>query len=126
MQTGIDLYDNSVLSGLDYAIYAAREFDIKVILCLYDNWSLDRVIDWADEAAGVQPLSVDLPKDPATGDIALTLLSDEQKRAVTRRHAQFFEREDLWELYAAHVRKILTRRNTFTGKIYAEDPSILG
>ena len=46
------VYDPDLLDGLDFSIYMAQEFGMRVILCLVDNWSLDRQIDWADEAAG--------------------------------------------------------------------------
>ena len=45
------VYDEGVFAGLDYALVAARQRGIKLILCLEDYWlSVDRYIAWSPTA----------------------------------------------------------------------------
>jgi mannan endo-1,4-beta-mannosidase len=53
LQVRPGVYDEGVFKGLDYALVAARQRGIKLILCLEDYWlSVDRYIAWSPTAGG--------------------------------------------------------------------------
>ncbi len=91
------------LSALDYVIYKARQYGVRLILALENNYSdfggIEQYIKWAD-----QYLS------PVTGK--------------TYTHNDFFTDDSLKNWYKYYVNKILNRTNVYTGIKYKEDPAI--
>lgn len=41
------------------------------------------------------------------------------------RHAKFFSDPGARNIYRDHVKAIILRRNTFTGRLYRDDPNVL-
>jgi len=52
-------------------------------------------------------------------------MTDAQKRYETERHALFFKEEACKKLYKDHVTFMVNRVNSYTGKAYKNDPTIL-
>jgi mannan endo-1,4-beta-mannosidase len=95
---------------LDRIIAEAESHHLYVQLCLLnwwrDNGGVLRYLDWA----GIK----DARDDGKEFGINL-------ERAM-----QFYSNATARELYREHVRRIVTRRNSITGRLYADDPTILG
>ena len=52
-------------AGLDYTLYLAKMYDIKVLLVLIDNWSsVPQYLDWSPTVASLDALDTHIPKDP--------------------------------------------------------------
>ncbi|XXG40051.1 hypothetical protein AAC387_Pa01g0858 [Persea americana] len=99
LQKSPGVYDEEVFKGLDFVISEAKNYKIRVILSLTNNW----------EAYGGKAQYVKWGK--AAG---LNLSSDDD----------FFSDPTLKSYYKAHVKKILTRVNTFTHVTYKDDPTV--
>lgn len=52
-------------------------------------------------------------------------MTDSQKRYETERHALFFKEEACKKLYKDHIEFMVNRVNSYTGKKYKNDPTIL-
>lgn len=99
-------YDERVLEGLDFAVAEASKRGIRLLLALANYWQhyggVDEYNRWSF-AAG---------HGTCDGELAC--------------------RDDFWadpyarRLYQNHVRTILLRRNTITGRLYRDEPGILG
>lgn len=90
----------SAPAGLDYALYMAKMFNIKVVLVLADNWSsVLQYLDWSPTVVPLEVLDANIPKDEATGDVNFDLLDDRQKRLLATRHALFFSDPSIWDMY---------------------------
>ncbi len=95
---------------LDQVIAEAARNDLRVQLCLVNWWrdtgGVTQYLRWA----GVE--GADDDKQPFG-------INDE--KAI-----QFYTNQTARALYRQHVEKIATRRNTVTGILYRDDPTILG
>ncbi|HEY0322675.1 MAG TPA: cellulase family glycosylhydrolase [Pyrinomonadaceae bacterium] len=106
---GADDWNEEAFRSLDKAIAEAARHNLRVQICL-TNWWRDtggvvRYLRWAglpDAADETKPHGIDVER-------AMLFYTDEKVR----------------ELYRAHVRKIVTRRNTVTGVLYRDDPVIM-
>jgi endo-1,4-beta-mannosidase len=54
------------------------------------------------------------------------MMTEERGKYESTRQALFYTDPDARSMYKAHVTAILNRKNTFTGKVYKEDPTIFG
>jgi mannan endo-1,4-beta-mannosidase len=97
LQTSPGVYQEYVFQGLDYVIAEAGRRGLRLILPLVNNWG-----DYGGMDQYVQWSS------------------------TANRHDDFYTDADCRQWYKDHVRKILKRRNTFTGIRYRDDPTILG
>jgi mannan endo-1,4-beta-mannosidase len=88
------------LERLDALIAAAEEFELALILPLVNYWSdfggMPMYLRW-----------VNLSDDVLPGDVAMFYSSHEARRA-----------------YRTWVTRVLTRRNSITGRLYVEEPAI--
>ncbi|KGN52650.1 mannan endo-1,4-beta-mannosidase 1 [Cucumis sativus] len=101
LQISPGVYDESVFQGLDFVIFEARKYGIRMILSLVNNFKdyggRAAYVRWA-EAAGVQ-------------------VHDED---------DFYTNQLIKTYYKNHVQKVLSRKNTMNGLIYMEDATIMG
>lgn len=95
---------------LDRVLAEAARNNLRVQLTLCNWWrdtgGVTQYLRWAginDAADDRQPFGINL------------------ERAML-----FYTNEETRRLYREHVRKVLTRRNTVTGVLYLDDPTILG
>jgi mannan endo-1,4-beta-mannosidase len=106
---GADDWNEEAFKSLDRAIAEAGRNNLRVQICL-TNWWRDtggvvRYLRWAglpDAADETKPFGIDVER-------AMLFYTDEKAR----------------ELYRAHVRKVVGRRNTVTGVLYRDDPVIM-
>jgi mannan endo-1,4-beta-mannosidase len=103
-------WNESEFVHLDRVIAEAARNNLRVQLCL-TNW-------WRDTGGITQYLYWAGIKDAA---------DDRQPFGINVERAMLFYTNDMTRrLYREHVEKIVTRRNTVTGVLYRDDPTILG
>ena len=92
------------LRALDYVVYKAGQYGVKLILALENNYSdfggLEQYIEWADN-----------------------YLSPRMGKMYT--HNDFFTDDSIKSWYKFYVNTILNRTNVYTGIKYKDDPVIL-
>lgn len=100
-------WNEEAFEHLDRVLAEAASQDLRVQLCL-SNWWRDtggvvQYLNWAgvDATDEANPFGIDFEKA-----------------------MQFYTNERARELYREHVRRIVTRRNTVTGKLYKDDATI--
>lgn len=99
LQYSPGVYNEQMFRGLDFVISEARRYGIKLILSLVNNYQSfggkKQYVDWARSQGQ-------------------WLASDDD----------FFTNPVVRGMYKNHVKTVLTRRNTFTGIAYKDDPTI--
>ena len=103
------VYNDTVLRGLDYLLAQMAERDMHAVLYFNNSWEWSggygQYLEWAGNGRALLP-SVDGYENYV--DHVSRFVKDEKAK----------------ELYYNHVRNIVTRTNTVTGKPYTEDPTI--
>lgn len=103
-------WNESAFVELDRALAEAARNNLRVQLCL-TNW-------WRDTGGITQYLRWAGINDAADDSRPFGINND---RAML-----FYTNETTRRLYREHLEKIATRRNTVTGRLYRDDPTILG
>ncbi|KAK8956760.1 Mannan endo-1,4-beta-mannosidase 6 [Platanthera zijinensis] len=92
-------FNERIFQALDFALYEARRNNIRLILCLVNNLNAfggkAQYVRWA-RAAGTNVTSTDA----------------------------FFSHPMIKLYYKQYVKKILSRKNTFSGVIYKDEPAV--
>lgn len=89
------VYNEAALKALDYIVYRAGQYGVKLIAVLADNWQkADSTYNYAMWATG------------------------------TNQTDAFFANPTAIGLYQNHIKQIITRKNTITGVTYSNDPAI--
>ncbi|KAI7732003.1 hypothetical protein M8C21_017182 [Ambrosia artemisiifolia] len=100
LQSSPGVYNEDMFQGLDFVIYEAGRFGVKLILCLVNNFNdyggKEQYVQWAKER-GQQ-------------------LQNEES---------FFTNLMVKSFFKDHIKTVLTRRNTITGVMYKDDPTIM-
>ncbi|MBR3012557.1 MAG: acetylxylan esterase [Bacteroidales bacterium] len=98
------VYNDTLLVGLDYFLAELGKRDMQAVLFLSNAWSwsggFNVYLQWASAA---------------------------DSSAVRRwgiQPSEFYKSRDAQQMYFNHIRNIVTRRNTVTGKLYEDDPAI--
>src|SRR5215468_8638853 len=108
------VYHADLLDGLDFALKALADRDMKAIMTLGNMWhwsgGLGQYLVWAGLAR-----SIPYPPPHPGGDW------DEYQRFT----AQFYGNARAVSYYLDHVTKIVTRVNPFTNRSYRDDPTIM-
>ena len=103
------VYNDTVLRGLDYLLAQMAERDMHAVLYFNNSWEWSggygQYLEWAGNGKALLP-SVDGYENYV--DHVSRFVKDEKAK----------------ELYYNHVKNIVTRTNTVTGKPYTEDPTI--
>ncbi|PSC71493.1 mannan endo-1,4-beta-mannosidase [Micractinium conductrix] len=127
LQVSPGVYSEAAFQALDAAIAEAEAAGLRVILSLADNWKrsggVDEYVDWSTTAPPRDPKFP--PINDTQGDVSVEDHSEERRRYEDRRKALFFTDREARRLYRDHVRAVLERRNTLTGRLYRDDPTIL-
>ncbi|KOM39296.1 hypothetical protein LR48_Vigan03g267800 [Vigna angularis] len=99
LQTSPGIYDENVFRALDAVISEAGKYGIRLILSLVDNWKAgggkNQYVQWA-----------------------------KQRGQSVRTEDDFFSNPLTKQFYKNHVKTVLTRKNTVTGLLYKDDPTI--
>lgn len=103
------VYNDTIFRGLDYLLAEMAERDMKAVLYLNNSWEWSggygMYLEWAGAGKSVIPA--------LDGYQAY-------KESVSR----FMTNDRAKELFSAHVRHVVSRTNTVTGRPYKEDPAI--
>ena len=103
------VYNDTVLRGLDYLLAQMAERDLHAVLYFNNSWEWSggygQYLEWAGNGKALLP-NVDGYENYV--DHVSRFVKDEKAK----------------EFYYNHVRNIVTRTNTVTGKPYIEDPTI--
>lgn len=108
------IYNADLLDGLDFAVKALADRDMKAIMTLGNLWhwsgGLGQYLVWAGLAR-----SIPCPPPRPGGDW------DEYQRFAAR----FYDSPRAVSYYLDHVAKIVTRVNPYTNRSYCDDPTIM-
>lgn len=98
---GPNLYNEYALRCLDYVLMKAKQFDLKLILILTNNWKhyggIPKYIEWANRR--LKPL-------------------------INFTHNDFFKNDSIKSWYKNYLYMLLNRINTYTLIKYKDDPTI--
>lgn len=91
------------MRSLDYVIYKAKQYNVKLVLVLENNFSdfggINQYVDWANQLL-----------TPATGKIY--------------QHNDFFTDDSLKSWYKYYIQTIVNRKNIYTSIRYKDEPII--
>ncbi|XP_010522866.1 PREDICTED: mannan endo-1,4-beta-mannosidase 1 isoform X2 [Tarenaya hassleriana] len=87
-------YNEHVFQGLDFVVYEAGKYNIKLIISLANNYD-----DFGGRSKYVEWASLEDPDEFYTDPLVM-------------------------QFYKSHVKTMLTRKNTITGVMYKDDPTI--
>jgi len=108
------VYNADLLDGLDFALEALADRDMKAIMTLGNMWhwsgGFGQYLVWAGVAS-----TIPYPPPRPGGDW------DEYQRFA----AQFYGNAEAVSYYLDHVTKIVTRVNHYTNRSYRDDPTIM-
>lgn len=103
------VYNDTIFRGLDYLLAEMAERDMKAVLYINNSWEWSggygMYLEWAGAGRALIPSIDGWPEFMA-------------------QMASFVTNEKAKSLYADHVRNVVTRTNTVTGKPYKDDPTI--
>ena len=103
------VYDEAILKGLDKLLVELGKRGMKAVLYLNNSWEWSggygMYLEWAGE--GKAPIPAEIGYSEYMNRVSRFVVSDKAK-----------------ELFADHVRFIVGRTNSVTGKPYKEDPAI--
>ena len=103
------VYNDTIFRGLDRLLAEMAERGMKAVLYLNNSWEWSggygMYLEWAGEGKAVIPAEVGY-------------------RAYCESVSRFVTNEKAKEYFADHVRHVVTRTNTVTGKPYKDDPTI--
>lgn len=110
LQTAPGEYNDTLLRGLDYLLDELEKRDMKAVLYLNNAWEwsggFSTYLEWAGEGKAVNPATEGYP-------------------AYMKYASKFVTSDSAMNLAANHVKNIVSRTNTITGKPYAESPAIM-
>ena len=109
LQEAPGVYNDTILTGLDRFLEELGKRDMQAVLYLNNSWEwsggYSQYLEWA------------------TGEPALIPLRDGYWPFM-RQVAKFSVNEEAQQLFFNHVKAIVGRTNSLTGKPYSEDPAI--
>ncbi len=109
-QTGKGVFNDALLSGLDYLLAEMGKRQMKAVIFLSNNWEWSggflQYLNWAN----LLPDSI----------MRRTLTWDEYRDWVSR----FYQSEECIKAFNRQMERIVTRTNSITGKAYKDDPVI--
>ena len=103
------VYNDTIFRGLDRLLVEMAERDMKAVLYINNSWEWSggygMYLEWAGEGKALVPA---IDGWPQYMEYVSKFVTNDKAKA----------------LYADHVKNIVTRINTFTGRPYSEDPTI--
>ncbi len=111
IQRAPGVVDDSLLQGLDFLLAEMAKRDMHAVLFLGNYWEWSGGMVQYNVWTGAKPVD---PEDPAQGWGAFMDFS-----------ATFYSNPEAIQLYRNYVHMIVTRRNTVSGRLYSEDPTIM-
>ncbi len=112
IQQGPGVYNEEILDGLDYLLSEMGERDMHAVVFLNNYWEwsggMSQYNAWANNETAFDP------ENPNQGWSGFMDYS-----------ATFYKNEKANELYRNFVKKLITRKNNYSGLYYFEDPAIM-
>ena len=109
LQSAPGVYNDTLLRGLDYLLDQMAQRDMHAVLYFNNSWEWSggygQYLEWAGDGKALLP-SVDGYEN------------------YVEHVSRFVKNEKAKQLYYDHVKNIVTRTNTITGKAYKDDPTI--
>ena len=103
------VYNDTIFRGLDYLLAKMAERGMKAVLYLNNSWEWSggygMYLEWAGEGKSVIP-------------------AEAGYQAYMESVSKFVTCEKAKDLFYNHVKHVVSRTNTVTGKPYSEDPAI--
>ncbi len=103
------VYNDTIFRGLDYLLAEMAERNMKAVLYINNSWEWSggygMYLEWAGEGKALIP-----------AEVGYTRFMNSVSRFVTCDKAK--------ELFYNHVKHVVSRTNTVTGKAYKDDPTI--
>ena len=124
LQSQPRVYPEQGWRRMDYVVYLANVYDVKLIIPLMNEWpefgGLDTVLSWAN----------DLPEEDGAEIRRLVanrknMGNNEYENAVKQMRGLFWDSIDAQSIYFDFVEHMLNRVNTYTGVAYKDDPAIM-
>jgi len=113
LQSAPGKYNTDLLDGLDFLLFEMGKRDMKAIMCLNNFWhwsgGMAQYVSWENNTT--------IPYPPIEGE------GDWQK--YQEYASSFYSNKGATEYYYNHIRFIVLRENTYTGKLYRDDPTIM-
>ena len=110
LQKSPGVYNDTLLRGLDYLLADLEKRDMKAVLYLNNAWEwsggFSTYLEWAGAGKAVNPADAGYP-------------------AYMKYASGFVRNDSAMALAADHVRNIVGRVSSVTGKPYAESPAIM-
>lgn len=110
LQTAPGEYNQDLLVGLDYVLDALEKRDMRAVIYLNNAWEWSggygTYLEWAGRGQAPVPLETSYPEYM---EFVSAFVTDSVAKS----------------LYANHVRNIVGRTNSITGKPYSESPAIM-
>ncbi len=111
-QTAPGIYNEDVLIGLDFCLAEMEKREMKAVIYLGNNWiwtgGFSQLVAWANDEVNPNPFLPEYNWDDFM-NFSARLYSDEKAQ----------------KLYFDYVRMLINRKNTVTGKMYKDDPTIM-
>jgi mannan endo-1,4-beta-mannosidase len=112
LQRAPGIVDDSLVEGLDFLLAEMAKRRMRAVLFLTNYWEwsggMAQYMAWATDTIGADP------EDPQKGYLAFMDYS-----------ARFYSTPKAVRYYLDYVDKIVTRKNSVNGRMYAEDPVIM-
>jgi len=113
LQEAPGVYSKQLLEGLDFLLSEMGKRDMKAVVCLNNMWpwtgGFAQYINWVEKKEIPYP-------PPAEQGNWLRFI---------RFSSRFFNNKEAQRLYRNHIRHIITRINSISGKPYVHDPTIM-
>src|ERR1035437_9738230 len=104
------VYDENLLKGLDFLLAEMKKRNMHAVIFLNNYWEwtggMSQYNDWANGGGGV---------DPANNNFSNFMDYS----------ATFYGNQKAQNQYLDHVKKIVTRKNSISGILYSDDPTIM-
>ncbi|KAJ2781297.1 hypothetical protein H4R18_002975 [Coemansia javaensis] len=117
-------YDEGVFAGLDWFLAQLPRFNMTATVTLANYWTwsggVAQLVSWATGTPIPYPAQWDPVRQVLEGGDYQTFL-DYANRFYA--DASIYDTVQRW--YRDHIRAVVTRRNTVTGTLYRDDPSIM-
>ena len=110
LQPSPGVYNAQLLEGLDYLLAELEKRDMKAVLYLNNAWEwsggFSTYLEWAGEGKAMNP-------------------SIDGYKAYVDYVAKFVRSDSAMNMAADHVKEIVSRTNSITGKPYSDSPAIM-